>query len=354
MVKKSGKKNNRRTKINDVAEKAGVSITTVSRVISNNPHPVNDKTRLKVLQAAQELNYAPSALAKAMVTQRSLIAGVIVGDTMDPFFAAIVRGVEDVARDMGYMVMVANSDRIPDLELKYIKTLNEYQVDGIIFAGGGLKDKAYLKSVAKTLEQFKNRDAAVITLGNHLFPSYAVMVDNDKIIYDAAAYLIELGHRKIAYITGPDTITTSGLRQMGYQRAMQEIGEKEMVFMGDYLYESGLRVAEEIAQLASKPTAILASNDRMAIGCIVGLKSHGLRIPEDISVIGVGGVKTTQYISPPVTSIYLPLHELGAEAMRKLIQIRTGKEDRLGKSIVPHQLIIRSSTAPLNQKGGGV
>lgn len=354
MVKKRGKNINRRIKINDVAEMAGVSITTVSRVISNNPHPVNENTRIKVLQAAQELNYAPSALAKAMVTQHSLIAGVIVGDTMDPFFAAIVRGVEDTAREMGYMVIVANSDRNPELEHKYVKTLNEYQVDGIIFAGGGLKDEEYLKSVAKTLEQFKLRGAAVITLGNHLFPSFSVMVENDKIIYDAAAHLIELGHRKIGYITGPENITTSGLRYVGYQRAMQEIGEKEMVFPGDFLFDSGLCVAQEIAQLVNKPTAILASNDRMAIGCIVGLKSCGIRIPEDISVIGVGGIESTKYYSPPITSIYLPLHDLGAEAMRKLIQIRTGKENPLGKMIIPHQLIIRSSTAPLNQKGGGV
>jgi LacI family transcriptional regulator len=346
LVQKNNKRK-QRTKITDVAEKAGVSITTVSRVISNSAHPVNESTRLKVLQAARDLDYAPSALAKAMVTKKSFIVGVIIGDNMDPYFATIVRGVEDAAREMGYMVMVANSDRKQDLEHKYIQTLNEYQIDGIIFAGGGLKNKTYLKNATHTLEKFRNRDAPVITLGNHLFPSYAVMVDNEKIIYDAAIHLIELGHRKIGYITGPNNITTSECRIVGYENAMREIGEKELVFSGDYTYDSGLRAAEEIAALAERPTAILASNDRMAIGCIVGLKNHGIRIPQDISLIGVGGIKATQFISPPVTSIYLPLHKLGTEGLRKIIQIRAGEAPWEGKTIIKHRLIIRGSTTPI-------
>lgn len=344
MVRYRGKHKTRRTKITDVAERAGVSISTVSRVISDSPHPVNEKTRMKVLQAAQELDYAPSALAKAMVTQKSLIVGVIVGDTMDPFFAAIVRGVEDAARELGYLVIVANSDRKPDLEHRYIKTLNEYQADGIIFAGGGLKDPEYLENVTKTLEQYQNREAPVITLGQHLFPSYVVRVDNAEIIYDAAAHLIALGHRRIGYIDGPGNITTSGFRIVGYEKAMTEIGGKEVVFPGDYTYESGLRDAELIAEMDPPLTAILASNDRMAIGCLNGLKNRGLRVPEDISLIAVGGIVTTQFISPPLTTIYLPLHEMGVEAMHKLIQIRSGKLARIGETIVEHRLILREST----------
>ncbi len=347
MVNKLGNNKNRRTRINDVAEKAGVSITTVSRVLNNSPHPVNDKTRLEVMRAAKELDYAPSALAKAMVTQKSFIVGVIVGDNMDPYFAAIVRGVEDSAREMGYMVMVANSDRKPDLEYQYIRTLNEYQVDGIIFAGGGLKNKEYLENVNRTLEQFRNRDAPVITLGNHLFPSYEVVVDNEKIIYDAAAYLIQQGHRKIGYITGPENVTTSALRHVGYEKAMLEIGEKEIVFAGDYMYKSGLLAAERIVTMNDKPTAILASNDRMAIGCIVGLKNNCINIPQDISLISVGGIEVTQFISPPVTSIYLPLHKLGAEGMRIVNQIRTSKLSTIGKTIIKHNLVIGQSTAPI-------
>ena len=346
-IKKSGKSKNRRTRINDVAERAGVSITTVSRVLNNNPHPVNEKTRQDVLAAARELDYAPSALAKAMVTQKSFIVGVIVGDTMDPYFAALVRGVEDAARDMGYMVMVANSDRKPDLEYQYIRTLNEYQVDGIIFAGGGLKDKEYLGNVNRTLEQFRNREAPIITLGNHLFPSYEVVVDNEMIIYDAAAYLIELGHRKIGYITGPENITTSALRHVGYSRAMSEICEREIVFDGDYMFSGGVHAAEKILSMKDRPTAILASNDRMAIGCIIGLKNNGIHIPEDISLISVGGIEVTKFISPQITSIYLPLHKLGVEGMRSLHQIRNSKLPTMGKTIIQHSLTIGQSAAPL-------
>jgi LacI family repressor for deo operon, udp, cdd, tsx, nupC, and nupG len=137
------------------------------------------------------------------------------------------------------------------------------------------------------------------------------------------------------------------LRIVGYEKAMQEIAGDEMVFAGDYTYESGLRAAEEIAGLSDRPSAILASNDRMAIGCIVGLKNRGVRIPEDISLIGVGGIKSTQFVSPPITSIYLPLHRIGAEGMRKIIQIRSGKAPWQGETIIKHDLIVRASTAPI-------
>src|SRR5271157_536013 len=135
------------TSITDVARQANVSITTVSRVLNGSAHPVSEQARTRVLQAAEGLGYSPSALAKAMVTRSTHIVGVIVGDTTDPYFASIVRGVEDVARSMGYLVIVCNSDRVPDIEIKYLNTLHDYRVDGVIFAGGGLMDEPYLSVI---------------------------------------------------------------------------------------------------------------------------------------------------------------------------------------------------------------
>lgn len=339
-------KRSRKSSIKDVAERAGVSITTVSRVINKSSHPVNDQTRAKVLKVAQELDYAPSALAKAMVTKATFIVGVIVGDAMDPYFAAIVRGVEDVAREMGYLVIVANSDREPDLEYQYLKTLNEYQADGVIFAGGGLKDKDYLKNVNRTLKRFNARGAPVITLGDHLFPSFAVIADNVQMTYDAASHLFSLGHREIGYISGPDTLTTTERRYEGFKQALDEYGGREFVFAGDYTYEGGLRAAELITNLSELPTAILASNDLMAIGCIIGLKKAGYRIPDDISVMGVDDIKAVQFVTPAISTIRMPLHELGAKGMRKLIQLRNEQSRGKKRIVLPHELKIRESTAP--------
>jgi len=344
-------KRSQKSSIKDVAERAGVSITTVSRVINNSSHPVNDQTRVKVLQAVQELDYAPNALAKAMVTKDTFIVGVIVGDAMDPYFAAIVRGVEDVAREMGYLVIVANSDREPGLEYQYLKTLNEYNADGVIFAGGGLKDKDYLKNVKRTLEQLKSRGAPVITLGDHLFPSFAVRVDNQKVSYEATSYLLDLGHRDIGYITGPETLTTSQKRYEGFKWALDENGGKEYVFDGDYTYQGGIKVAETVSQMSNPPTAILASNDLMAIGCIIGLGKFNISIPQDISVMGIDNIQASQFVSPALSSVSLPLNELGARGMEKLIQFRAGQIEEKKEIILDHELKIRDSTIRYSKKG---
>jgi LacI family transcriptional regulator len=148
--------------ITDVAKKADVSITTVSRVLSGSSHPVSEETRARVLEAAEALNYSPSALAKAMVTRATHIVGVIIGDATDPYFASIVRGIEDVAREQGYLVIICNSDRVPQIELQYLDTLRSYRADGVLFAGGGLTDEVYLQNMAQALENFQRRGAVCV------------------------------------------------------------------------------------------------------------------------------------------------------------------------------------------------
>ena len=147
-----------RASIVQVAETANVSVATVSRVMSGSAHPVNEETRQRVLDAARALHYSPSALAKAMVTRDTRIVGVIIGDATDPYFAGIIRGVEDVARQHGYLVIICNSDRQPEIELRYLHTLNDYRVEGVIFAGGGLLDEAYLRDIRAALEVYSDQN----------------------------------------------------------------------------------------------------------------------------------------------------------------------------------------------------
>jgi LacI family transcriptional regulator len=338
-----------RASIADVARSAGVSITTVSRVMSGSAHPVSEETRARVQEAARVLNYSPSALAQAMVLRDTHIVGVIIGDATDPYFAGIVRGVEDVARQHGYLVIVCNSDRQPAIELRYLHALNDYRVDGVIFAGGGLIDEDYLHAMRQALEVYSEREAVCVSLGKHLFPSFSVAVDNTRIVSDAIGFLASLGHRDIAYISGPSLLTTTQLRLAGYETALRRLGlplRAEYVLKGNYTFESGRAAAQAVAGLARRPTAIMASNDLMAIGCIVGLKDLGLAVPGEISVVGIDDVAMAQYVDPPLTTMALPLAGLGATGMESLIKLRRGELQFDQGITLPHHLVVRKSTAP--------
>jgi LacI family transcriptional regulator len=340
--------------ITDVAKRARVSITTVSRVLSGSSHPVSEPTKAKVLEAAAALNYSPSALAQAMVTRATRIVGVIIGDATDPYFAAIVRGIEDVARQHGYLVIVCNSDRVPEIELEYLNTLNSYRVDGIIFAGGGLAGEQYLDKMRQALEVVYRRGAVCVSLAKHVFSSYAVLVDNEQVIKDAMTYLIHLGHRSIAYISGPQLLTTTQLRLNGYKSALAAHGlplRPELILSGDYKYEAGLQAAKTLVTLPEKPTAVLATNDMMAIGCLIGLKEAGCRVPEKISVMGVDDIATTQFVDPPLTTISLPLYDLGARGMESVIKLRHRELNGYNAVTLPHRLVVRKSTAPPGKEG---
>jgi LacI family transcriptional regulator len=337
----------------DVAKLANVSITTASRVLSGSTYPVSDEKRERVLAAATELNYSPSALAKALVTGDTKIVGVIIGDSTDPYFATIVRGVDDAARLQGYLVIVCNSDRDPQVELSYLKTLNDYRVDGVIFAGGGLDDEAYVFQVSELLGSFRDRGAVCISLGKHLFPSFPILVDNQQIVQDAIEHLVSLGHKRIGYISGPELLTTTQARLAGYQAGVRKYGldeEPELVLQGDYSYQSGLQAAEAFTVMKNKPTAILASNDLMGIGCLAGLRERGYHIPADISIIGIDDITFSRFVDPPLTTIIVPMYELGRVGMETLLALREGEDLPHKQILLPHKLVVRKSTGAPSAK----
>jgi LacI family transcriptional regulator, galactose operon repressor len=337
------------TTIVDVAKVAGVSISTVSRVLSSSDHPVSEETRQRVLHAVASLNYSPSALARAMITQDTRIIGIIVSDNQDPFFAAIVRGVEDVARSLGFLVIICNSDRRPDIELKYIQTLNDYRVDGIIFTGGGVKDPAYVAELTNLLGILERRNCAVVSLGYQVFPCVQVSNDNVQATADATRYLAQLGHERIGYISGPEHLTTTGLRLEGYRLGMQQSGlafNPALVLPGDYTLEAGQKASELIIAMRRRPTAVLASTDYMAIGCAIGLKAVHLSIPEDISVMGINDIRAASCLDPPLSTVSLHMYEMGAVGIRYLLKRRNGEIGDTYRHTIKHELVIRGSTAP--------
>src|SRR5688572_328060 len=218
----------------DISRRAGTSVATASRVLNGSTHPVSEATparvlngsthpvseatRARVLAAAEDLGYAPSALAQALVQRSSRIIGVIVNDIVDPYFAEIARGVEDVAGRMGYLVMVCNADRRPEAELEYVRALREYHAVGLVFAGSGTPESA--ENAALDAE-VGAAGARVVALAQREFPAHLVHVDNAGAAYDVTDYLISLGHRRIAFVAGPEGLATSMERSEEHTSELQ-------------------------------------------------------------------------------------------------------------------------------------
>lgn len=334
------------TSIIDVAKRAGVSATTVSRVLNNDPHPVNEKTRALVLAAAKELNFRPNALARALVSDRTKIIGIIVGDASDPYFATIIRGISDVAHDRDYLTIICNSDRIVDVELNYVRLLRDYRADGILFAGGGLTDPSYVAQLGELLKQLKEQSVAVVALGSHLEGIPQVTIDNRQAAEEMTEYLISLGHRHIGFIAGPPSLTTSASRTEGYKQALTRHAlpfNPTLVLESDFTYESGLELADRFLMMEPKPTAIFGSNDHVAIGCLVKLKQCGIAVPEQMSVVGFDDIATAQQVNPPLTTIRVPMRAMGGLGMNQLLSLLNDEE--IGViHVMPHELVVRVSS----------
>jgi LacI family transcriptional regulator len=333
----------------DVAKRAGVSVTTVSRVINRSSHPVNPKTRERVLAAARELDFKPSALARALASDQTHIIGVIVGDASDPYFATVVRGISDAARDAGYLTILCNSDRVPDVELNFVQILRDYRADGVIFAGGGLTDSDYLRQMEELLVWFRTHDVPVVALGHHLFKVPQVSYDNKRATCDMMEYLLGLGHRRIGFIAGPEGLTTSIARTEGYRQALEDAGlpfDPALVVESDFTQGGGQQAAERL--LASEPsiTAIFAANDCMAIGCLVALKRLGIEVPRQVSVVGFDDIAATQYVFPPLTTVRIPMYDLGISGLQQLLSAMRSDVTIEPLRLLPYELVIRLSAGP--------
>ncbi|HEX2912452.1 MAG TPA: LacI family DNA-binding transcriptional regulator [Chloroflexia bacterium] len=334
----------------DVAELAGVSIATASRVISNSNYPVNLKTREKVLEAAAKLNYTPNALARGMKTQHSNMLGIIVGDNTDPYYAEIVRGVEDVANENGYLTIVCNTDRQPEKELKYLQTLRDFRPSGIIFAGGGLTEPGYPEKLAEKVRELNDRGTPVITLSQHtlLVPSY--QPDNFNGARKMVNYLTGLGHKRIAFVTGPSNFIVANVRLQGYMAGLVEAGltlHPNLLLSGDFSMAGGEKAVRSLAYLPAeeRPTAIFAANDETALGVMIGLRKMGWSVPKVVSVCGFGDLPVAQAVVPTLTTVRIDLRQLGRKgALKVLALLKSESVETI--EVAPTSVVERESTAP--------
>jgi LacI family transcriptional regulator len=334
--------------LQNVAHAAGVSLTTASRVLNNSSHPVNPSTAGRVLSAAERLGYSPNALARALVTQRSGIIGVLVGDNADPYFARIVHGIHGIVQSRGSLVIVCNTLRNPRTVLNYIAMLDSYNADGILLVGGAHTEPEYSDQIQTACERYCQNGGHIVTLSEYPLPAPRVGIDNVKASHDMACYLIALGHEQIAYVRGPENLRTTGLREQGFRQAMLESGLSicpELVVTGDFSFESGVAAMNILLDLPERPTAVFAANDLTAIGCVVAALQRGLRVPQELSVAGMDNIESTQYLTPQLTTVEVPMLEMGRQAAACLFSM-VEDEPFAELTVLPHNLVIRGTTAP--------
>jgi LacI family transcriptional regulator len=333
----------------DVAKYAGVSVTTVSRVINNSSHPVNPETRTLVMKAIEALDFVPNQLARALASDRTRLIGVIVGDGSDPYFANIVRGISASAQENGYLTIICNTERVPEVELDFLKLLRDYSADGIIFAGGGLIDTNCKDELSEIVANLNARHVPLIALSNQYLDMPQVKIDDVLAAREMMEHLIALGHKRIGFVTGPLTLVTSLLRLDGYKQALEKFSiayDPELVIEGDFTYESGRQAADELMSRENPPSAIFGSNDREALGCLFKLRELNIQVPEQVSVAGFDDIETTQYVNPPLTTVHVPMQTIGVLGVKQFMQALGGTKPIEPVYRVPHNLVIRASTAP--------
>lgn len=328
----------------DVARYAGVSRATVSYVINNGPRPVSEETRIRVQEAIRQLGYQPNGLARNLRLQRTSTLGLIVPDTHNSYFSEVGRGVERAAFENGYTVFLCHSGYSLDLELQYVDMLHLQRVAGVIWIPG-TADHAPLHK----LQEYEV-DTVVVDrcLPNELAPS--LTADNLHGGYLATRHLIELGHRRIGYISRAINLSHSQGRVDGYKMALAESGiaiDPNLLRKGGFNLQDGYRAMQELLSLDVPPTAVFAYNDIMAIGALRALHEAGLSVPDDFSVIGFDDIDAAAFTCPALTTIYLPKFDIGKKAADLLISLVEEKEVPAETQVTfDVKLIRRESTGP--------
>jgi LacI family transcriptional regulator, repressor for deo operon, udp, cdd, tsx, nupC, and nupG len=328
--------------IYEVAKRAGVSPSTVSRVMSQ-PDVVSAKTRKRVLRAVDVLGYVPNSTAKNLRTCRTGKLLVTVPDISNPFFSLILQGIEDAAHREDYAVLVGDTQHDERREQRYALMLKSKEADGLIFLGHRLPDAA-----ATMVRDFAPRCAPVVN-GCEFSPRLdvpSVHIDNARAAADAMSLLYELGHQRIGLITGPLVSPLSGDRLRGASEVARVRGREELVVIGgDFSIESGYEGAERLLAAPHPPTAIFCFNDEMAMGVLELARARGLRVPEDLSVVGFDDIRFARYTEPALTTVAQPMREIGERAVRLLLSIVADPIVTPSSVTLPHRLIVRRSTS---------
>lgn len=329
--------------IRDVAKLANVSISTVSRVM-NAPETVIEEKRVKVLEAIEALQYQPNAFARGLIYKKSDTLGVMIPDIENPYFAGLIRGMQDAAVELNHSLMICNTDRDKQRTITYVQNFFEKQVDGIVFASDALHTEYY-----EEMQRYRLPFVLASTNAPE-FDIPSVDIDDEQGAYEAVKYLIESGHRRIGMIGFPLGETISGLpRYKGFRRALREYGLNAFetcVEYAEHRYEHAYDAAALLLTRCPELTAIFAASDEFAMGTISYLHDIGQSVPEHLSVIGFDNIRMAQLFIPKLTTIEQPTYDIGYRSVQKLHELITTGEVSVLREKLPHQLIVRESTRP--------
>ena len=304
--------------IKEIAKEAGVSTATVSMILNNKDKHITDATRMRVLETVKKYNYVPNAMAGSLVTQRTHIIGLILPDITNPFFPGIARGAEDKANESGYSLIFCNTDDNLEVEERYIQSLTNKMADGIIIAHSSNSSK---------MPEILGRCQIPIILIDRDFKSDnvlgKVLVNNFQGSYNAVVYMLNMGYKKIAYLSGPLKTQTAQGRLDGYKNALLDNCLKyneELVKSGEYRIEWGRKGVNDLLSENKNFDAILCGNDHIAIGAMKELKKNGFNIPKDAGVMGFDDIYMAGLVDPPLTTVRQPNYNMGYKAMELLLE----------------------------------
>lgn len=329
--------------IKEIAEAAGVSIGTVSNVLNHLP-TVREAARKRVLDAIDELGYQPSLLGRALRKDKTSMIVMIVPDITNPFFPGLVRGAEDMAFENGFRLVLCNSDNDVAKEATYIREMHAYRPSGLIIAPADLSKgaedtKAYLKAGAGVV--YVDRIPAK-------WKGDSVTSDHEHGAYVATKHLIELGHQRIATVTGPLSAPSARSRLEGFRRAM--LGERlkvpaQYIEEAEFNKSAGHEKAAKLLRLHQRPTAIFAANDLIAFGVLTALREAGLRCPEDVSLVGFDNLDDSDVTVPTLSTVDQFAYQLGARALETVVARARGEDGPSRRILLPPELRIKDSTA---------
>lgn len=329
-------------RIKDVALEARVSTATVSHVINGTKY-VSDETRQRVEKAVEKLNFYPNAHARTLALGRSNIIGLLISDINNPFFPEIVKSIEASAFDHGYNVILFNTNYDVRRSADYVRRLIELKVAGVALMTAEL-DPALIKELESKEVRVVFNDLGIVS--EHMSN---IVLDYSTGIEEAVRHLVSLGHERIAHIAGSSRIRSGNIRREAFLDAMNRHlpnVKDPIIFEGDFRFEGGRLAATEILNLKKIPTAVVVANDMMALGAMQEFKAAGMKIPQDISIIGFDDIAFASLCEPPLTTVCSPRVEIGRRAIEALTTIIENPNQRGVEINIPTYLITRKSTAP--------
>ena len=325
--------------IEDVARLAGVSNSTVSRVLNEKEY-VKESTRKKVYDAVAELGYKPSRIARSLRANASQIIGLIISDIQNPFFTSLVRAVEDIAYEHNFSLLLCNTDENPEKEKLYVDLMLSERVSGVIIT----PTREHDCPITKLLEM----KVATVCVDRQVLDceTDSVVSDNAESSYKLVEHLIENGHQRIGALFGPSNITTFRERLAGYRKAHSQYGlilDENLIKQGTPKEQEGHLLANQLLDLPDRPTAMIAGNNLMALGAIHAIKDRNLSLPEDISLVTFDDREWAQLITPTITVASQPTYEMGKEAAELVMRRIENDESTIKHIVLESEIILRES-----------